>query len=297
MAIDESRFGAVSHGGITVERDPRTKSRILEAASHNLALKRRGQELDDHLSTDMICQRRAVKERLLLLGQVEADTSPAELRTAHSHFHNLDYNPDILTDILTGQHVIWFGLGHGFQDTILGDEAEVPIWVEDEMLWVSPDGVSVVELGDVHEVKTTRRGALPKKAKYPKKHPDPNLAGQFVEPQEWTVEGKLLFTNEKWFRYMLGVMHVKNTNEYTLSVAWILPADMETFKITATRETIEDNWEELTKIRLFRREHLLNGTLPPVTSRAFKAECENCQFLNEQPCAGEVPAQNALESE
>lgn len=294
MAIDESKFGAFSEGGISIERDQRTKARILEHASRELALKRRGTELDDHLSSDTICQRKAVLERLALLKLVSNDDSPAENKVAHSYFHNLDYNPDILPPLLTGQQVVWFGFGYGFQDVILGINAEKAIWLKDELVYVSPDGFDVLGTGDTHEVKTTRRGSTPIKRKYPKKHPDPNLAGTFEEPQHWTIEEKLYRKNPSWFQYIKCVMYVTERREYYLTLAWILGADMETFKLTCTDAEVETAWKIGVATRALRRKHFIEGTLPGIDTRAFESECENCKFLNSEPCFSEVPRFNLV---
>jgi hypothetical protein len=291
LAIDETKFRAFNQGGITIERDSRAKSRILELASRNLESKRRGTELDDHISSDTICQRKAVLERVDALAKVESDDSPAEARTAYSHYHDLHYNPDVLSKYLDGQRVVWFGLGHGFQDTILGPEAEKPIWVSDEMVYASPDGLNVFGDGELHEVKTTRRGPTPKKQKYLKSHPV--YPGEYMESQSWSIEEKLFRVNPSWFSYILKVMYITGIREYYLTMAWIAGADMETFKITATDNEVEDEWELGKLLRSERRRHVKEGTLPSVSTRAFPAECENCPYLTTEPCASEVPVINA----
>lgn len=259
MANLDEHFRPHVEGGIVVERDPQTREKILDLAAQRLGLKRKGTEQDDHLSDDIHCQRKVVLKRR---------TTDALIRMGGT--------PD---SDLTGQEVIWYGFGHGFQDVILGPGAERPVWSDEHQLWYSPDGLAVLGGNDLHEVKTTRRSALKKADRE---------AGL-------SIEDVIYRDNEEWWNYILGVMHLLGTEVYTLTIAWIIPADMESFKITATPEAIAANWTYITDRRDLRRDHLDNDTLPSVTTRRGQYECRNCEFVIAEPCFTDVIRQDALE--
>ena len=260
MANLDEHFGPYEGEGFSIRRDQSTKAKVLEIAGDWLGKKREGTEHDDHLSDDIPCQRKVVlkkreAEALLRLGGTPSSK-------------------------LTAQEVIFFGFGHGFQDTILGPSAEEPIWSNEHELWYSPDGKFIMGDGEYHEVKTTRRSALKKADRE---------AGL-------TIADVLYRDNDAWWRYILGVMALTGTTTYYLHIAWIIPAEMESFRIDATPERIEWTWDEMTERRANRRVHLVEGTLPPVTSRRGAYECNNCPYVNAEPCMSEVVAQNAIES-
>ena len=200
MANLDEHFGPYEGEGFSIRRDQSTKAKVLEIAGDWLGKKREGTEHDDHLSDDIPCQRKVVlkkreAEALLRLGGTPSSK-------------------------LTAQEVIFFGFGHGFQDTILGPSAEEPIWSNEHELWYSPDGKFIMGDGEYHEVKTTRRSALKKADRE---------AGL-------TIEDVLYRDNDAWWRYILGVMALTGTTTYYLHIAWIIPAEMESFRIDATPE-------------------------------------------------------------
>ena len=179
---------------------------------------------------------------------------------------------------------------------MFGGDKEIAMWDDVSKLWYSPDGVDVFGEGDFQEFKTTRQSPIRK---------DFREAGL-------SIEGVLAFKNEDWFRYILAVMKRTETNEYWLTVAWIVGADMESFHVTATDEMIEENEQYLAGQRKVRRESLdglisfddagvlqvgiptaLN--LPPLNLRKGMWECDFCHHAAKEPCASEIPAQNALE--
>tara|TARA_R110000765_G_scaffold202835_1_gene308078 strand:- start:967 stop:1752 length:786 start_codon:yes stop_codon:yes gene_type:complete len=261
MANLDEHFGPYEAEGFSIKRDRRTKEAILEIAGQWLGRKREGTELDDHLSDDIPCQRKVVLKK-------RGDEALRRLGGTPS-------------SKLTAQEVIFFGFGHGFQDTILGPSAEEAMWSDEHQLWYSPDGKFLIGDNEYHEVKTTRRSALKKADRE---------AGL-------TIEDVLYRDNAAWWKYIEGVMHLTGTTTYYLHVAWIIPAEMESFRIDITPERVERSWKEMTKRREERRSHLKRGTLPPVTSRRGAYECNNCPYVNAEPCMSEVVIQNAMESD
>jgi hypothetical protein len=306
--VDESKFGTFAESGLTIERDQRSKARLLKLASSVLAKKRLGTELDDHLSDDTKCQRKAVLDRFSALKKVERvsgfewtllpkSINPivnVEEDVAYSRTQEFTYKPSSLIKLVNGQLVIYFGLGHSLQDFLLGD-IEVQKWNPEFELWYSPDGAEIFGDGDMHEVKSTRRGAAPTKGKKKKADPTYDMYEGYNENQNWTIEEKLYRVNNGWFEYMLAVMKMEGLNEYILHLMWIIPGEMESFRITATDELIERNWDTMLNRRLNRRNYMAEGKLPGVASRMYAGECTNCEYLGREPCASEVPVQNAKE--
>lgn len=305
MAIEADDFRTFTGSGITIERDTRTKTRLLKLASKRLAEKRRGTELDDHLSGDIICPRRSVLDRISALNKTKDSFVPVKSQEfvdnrnpelEHSRTYDVLYDPTPLIQDLDAQKVIFFGFGHAFQDFIFGDDAEIAMWDDEKSLWYSPDGVELFDENDFYEFKTTRQSPI---------RADFRKAG-------FSIEDTLAFKNDSWFKYILAVMHRTNTREYSLTVGWIVSAEFETFKITATDEAIERNEVDLAGQRKIRRDSLANlisfneygklvlkettaSNLPPLNLRNGMYECDYCHWAAREPCASEIPAQNALE--
>ncbi len=263
MAVTDDQFRnhVSKDGGLTIARDPRTRSRLLKVAAERLALKRADTELADHLSDDVGCQRRGVLKRRAMLARVAAGKPATE-------------EPD-------AQSVIWFAFGHSLQDTMLGPSSEKPIWSEEHGLWYSPDGMELLKDGDLYEIKSTRMSPLKKADRE---------AGLSVED--------VLASNpatQNWWKYIMGVMYLEGSNEYYLGVAWIIPAEFEVFHVQVTREKRNENWADLTERRMLRRGCLDSGTLPGCETRTFQRQCDFCPYLGQEPCATDVPVINVRE--
>ena len=304
MVIDISEFNSYTQDGITIERDTRVREQLLQFAGERLAEKRRGTELDDHLSDEMHCLRKTVLTRLSSIKKINADLIERPIEKdgfgesqdlSYSVNWDVSYRPEVLIQSVNPQEVIWFGFGHSFQDFIYGDKAEQPVFSDEYGFWYSPDGVDLIGNGDVHEFKTTRKWPSTKAARE---------AGN-------SIEKILVDSNPSWFKYMLAVMHLTGERTYYLTVGWISGADLETFKVTATDGAVEDEWIRLEYWRGIKRESIksftldpevvdgiiqLNnsslikeqGKLPDFSTRLGAWECKNCSFNVMEPCVSDI---------
>ena len=298
MPLEASDFSPFTAGGITIERDPRSRTELLKLANSRISGQRYGSELDDHLSDDIYCQRRSVLKRLRQFRTVTEN--PATLKydpnnpPLTSRYWGIRYDPKVLESNFNSTTTIMFGFGYALQDFVFGEYSEVPVWDNKEKLWYSPDGRGLFDREDLHEFKTTRAS--------PRKKADRELGK--------SVEEVIFNNNPAWFKYMLAAMYMASTDEYYLSVAWIIPGEFEAFKVSVTDEAIQSNWEYLSERRTARREKLStwieiktptgfvlrdSGELPSVSTRSGEWECRNCEFFAREPCISDVPAQNLLE--
>ena len=261
MAISDTDFRPFAFDGVTISRDPRSRSRLAALMASRLAGKREGTELDDHLSSDIGCQRKTALSKLQLIS-LKDQNLPLEAP-------------------LSIKDTIQFAFGHGMQDMVLGQDSEEHIWNEEYELWYSPDGSSILEENDLHENKTTRMWPITKADR---------LAGL-------SIEGAIAKKFPQWFEYMLGVMFLQKQNAYVLSISYIGQGELECFKIKATDEAIQSNWEKLSKRCDHRRAAMEEDRLPGMEDRlAFgkdRTECDYCPFISREPCATQAPLYNA----
>jgi hypothetical protein len=262
MAIADIDFRPITVNGVSISRDPRSRSRLVALIATRLALRRAGTELDDHLSSDIGCQRKSALSKLQLISLKEQDR-PLEAP-------------------LSIKETVQFAFGHGMQDMVLGDNSEEHIWNDRYKLWYSPDGVGILDKTDLHENKTTRMWPITKADR---------LEGL-------SIEGVIAKKFPQWLEYMLGVMHLQGEASYTLSISYIGQGELECFKIEATEEAIARNWRRLSLRRDGRRDDMQKGNLPGMEDRlefgTDRTECDYCPFLAREPCATEVPLYNAV---
>jgi len=267
MGLSPEQFRDFSSGGITVARDRRANSRILDIASGILADQRAGTEYDLHLSDILSCVRK---------GQLTVERNQS--------LKGLGSPPE--REKLDGTRVVYFSLGYNFQNFILGVGSEKPKLHEEYIsdldetvrFWVSPDGLDLWPGAPPNEVKTTTRS--------PRKVAD-RREGRYVE--------EVLYQNNPyWFEYMLSVMKVMGGQEYNLSVAWLVGGPdnvgMETFKVSATQEKIADNWENriMPGIRLYAAAQKAERLAPFNHPFQIMRYCGNCRFRGSEPCLTEV---------
>ena len=265
MGLDDDQFKDFTQDGITIARDRRANSRILDIASRRLAEQRAGTEYDLHLSDILSCVRK---------GQLQVERNKG-LKAMGSE-------PEV--EKLDGTRVVYFSLGYSFQNFLIGSEAEKPqlhtevVDGEEVRFWVSPDGADLWPGAPLNEIKTTTRS--------PRKVAD-RKEGRFVEEVLHT-------SNPYWFEYMMAAMHVMNVQEYNLSVAWLVggPTNvgLETFKVSATEEKIEQNWEKrvMPGVRLYAQAQA-TGTLAPFNHPfQIMRYCGNCKMRGSEPCLTEV---------
>tara|TARA_R100000315_G_scaffold11138_1_gene3511 strand:- start:8230 stop:9132 length:903 start_codon:yes stop_codon:yes gene_type:complete len=298
MPLEASDFSPFTSNGITISRDPRSRTELLRLANSRLSGQRYGSELDDHLSDDIYCQRRSVLKKLRQFRTV-TDNPPTDRYHPNnppltSRYWGIKYDPKTLESSFDSNMTIMFGFGYALQDFVFGEHSEVPVWDNKEQLWYSPDGLGLLDRADLHEFKTTRTS--------PRKKADRELGK--------SVEEVIFDNNPAWFKYMLAAMYMCRTNEYYLSVAWVIPGEFETFKISVTDQAIQSNWKYLSDRRKLRRDKLSTwieeitptgfrikekAELPEVSTRSGEWECRNCEFFAREPCISEVPAQNLME--
>ena len=298
MALEASDFREFTSDGITIERDPRSRAELVRLANSRLSGQRLGSELDDHLSDDIYCQRKSVLKKLKQFRIVTDNPATPKYDPNNppltSRYWGIKYDSKVLESSFNSNTTVMFGFGYALQDFILGEYAEVTNWDTEDKLWFSPDGRGLFGREDLHEFKTTRTS--------PRKKADREF--------NRSVEEVIFNNNPAWFTYILAVMYLMKRTEYFLSVAWIIPAELETFKITVSDEAVEANWNYLTERRVSRREKLStwieeitstgfvlrdSAELPDVSTRIGAWECTNCEFFAREPCISEVPAQNTLE--
>ena len=249
---------ASDHDGFKISHDLRGHQQVLERARKWLLTRRElfisgTNQIADHLSDDYTCPRKVILRNRDVQAAVSEGLSP----------------PDDLEEKL-----VWmFGLGHAVQDLVVGADSEETIWSEAEQVMYSPDGYHVEGLPSLVEVKSTMRSPLTKAQ---------NEAGM-------SIEDRLYEDNPRWWEYILAVMYLEGVTEYHLEVFRIASRTAEGYKIEATPERIEQNWKLLSARRKLRREHVRQGTLPPVSERMGAWECDGCVFASREPCMSEIP--------
>lgn len=140
---------------------------------------------------------------------------------------------------ITEKQGIMFAIGYGVQN-YLYDEKEVLIIVDE--ICCSPDYYKGIE------IKTTRAGM---------KAFDP------CKPQ--------------WLMRMMGYCKALGITEYLLSVIFVIPADIKSWRFSFTESEIEANWRQVLKRKEI-LETAFSFEIPPLIDYHQPWECKLCSY-------------------
>ena len=83
---------------------------------------------------------------------------------------------------------------------------------------------------------------------------------------------------DSWKKQMLGYMHCEGLLEYELAILHIIPADLSTWHITATKEELDENWEWILARNEVYQDRIHNSELPIPYSWNDEWECKWCRY-------------------